>query len=307
MNNLKICFVILHYMNIDETQKCVTSIISSQGNSKIHIVIVDNGSTNGSGKTLLNNYKDNEKVTVIQSTENLGFARGNNIGYHFALSLKPEYVAVINSDTEILQKDFVNCVDNIYSRTHFDVLGPDIINLQGKHQNPMRLEPLTDDQLLDIEKNRESVLKHINRFCVQNNLKEKLRNIALLRRIKNIVKPYRDINAIDYRKEYINPVLHGSCYIFSKKYMTFREEAFNPKTFLFFEEDILYDECLEKGLKLVYSPLIRIKHHEDGSTDYIYKKNKEKIKFIYTNQLASIKVLKEIRANEELYANKNKT
>ena len=96
-------------MNIDETQKCVTSIISSQGNSKIHIVIVDNGSTNGSGKTLLNNYKDNEKVTVIQSTENLGFARGNNIGYHFALSLKPEYVAVINSDTEILQKDFVNC------------------------------------------------------------------------------------------------------------------------------------------------------------------------------------------------------
>ena len=89
--------------------------------------------------------------------------------------------------------------------------------------------------------------------------------------------------------------------------MTFREEAFNPKTFLFFEEDILYDECLEKGLKLVYSPLIRIKHHEDGSTDYIYKKNKEKIKFIYTNQLASIKVLKEIRANEELYAKKNKT
>ena len=40
-----ICFVVLHYQNLDVTQKCVNFLLKLNGENK-HIIIVDNGSPN---------------------------------------------------------------------------------------------------------------------------------------------------------------------------------------------------------------------------------------------------------------------
>ena len=98
---------------------------------------------------------------------------------------------------------------------------------------------------------------------------------------------------IDYSKEYINPHLHGSCYIFSKKFIESRTYAFNPATFLYYEEDILCYECKNQNLKMFYSPEIHIQHLEDVSTNMVYKSDYKKEEF----------KLKEMIKSSEVYIN----
>lgn len=43
---------------------------------------------------------------------------------------------------------------------------------------------------------------------------------------------------------------------------------------MFFEEEILQYECLQKGLKIIYSPEVQVIHLDDIATNLIYKKHK---------------------------------
>ena len=57
---MKISYVILHYNTIEDTKKCIDSVLNISKNTKqidISIVIVDNYSTNGSGEKLKELYK----------------------------------------------------------------------------------------------------------------------------------------------------------------------------------------------------------------------------------------------------------
>lgn len=71
---------------------CLAS-LSAQTFRDFEVIVVDNGSTDGSLGLLK---KDFPWVKVIALKENAGFARGNNIGFEGSSS---EYVATLNNDT----------------------------------------------------------------------------------------------------------------------------------------------------------------------------------------------------------------
>ena len=78
-------FVVLHYLSFEMTMECVDALIKLYVEThKIKIIIVDNGSLNGSGEQLLKQYEKNSACEVILNEENVGFANGNNIGYAYA-------------------------------------------------------------------------------------------------------------------------------------------------------------------------------------------------------------------------------
>ena len=135
-------FVVLHYMAYDMTRRCVDTLLENFGAEDIHIIVVDNASSNGSGHKLKNDFSENARVCVLLNEENKGFARGNNTGYRYALKeYDPDYVIVMNNDVIIRQRSFLKRIEAIYKRTHFAVLGPDIINPYAKkHQNPVSNE-----------------------------------------------------------------------------------------------------------------------------------------------------------------------
>lgn len=102
-----ICYVTLHYQVEFDTIECVNSILAKDTNLSKKIIIVDNCSPNGSGKTLEETYKYNEAIKVILSTSNLGFANGNNIGCEYAINFySPDFLIALNNDTELLTNDF---------------------------------------------------------------------------------------------------------------------------------------------------------------------------------------------------------
>ena len=75
-----ICFVILNYKTWREAAACAESILKTQQGQDIRIVLVDNGSGNGSEESLREEFAGEKRVHVIASEKNLGFARGNNLG-----------------------------------------------------------------------------------------------------------------------------------------------------------------------------------------------------------------------------------
>lgn len=103
----KIIFVILHYLTYEDTIECVESITNNINYKNYEIIIVDNASKNGSYEAIEDKFRYSEKIYIIKSNKNLGFAKGNNIGYKFAKNnLNADFIITINNDTIITERLF---------------------------------------------------------------------------------------------------------------------------------------------------------------------------------------------------------
>lgn len=272
-------------MNANDTVECVDSIIRTFPTRNYDIVIVDNGSKNSSYEILKKKFSQYNFVHILRSQENLGFARGNNIGFKYAKhKLKSDFIILLNNDTILSQPDFLEKVEEIYKRTQFAVLGPDIITLKGVHQNPQRLAPLT---IAEAKKTRRKyiLLLALNFLGLDDIFSRGYRKVK--KYLKNISVDNQ--NSTLHSKELEGIQLHGACLIFSPEYVK-KFEGLYDRTFLYIEEDILFHMCLREGLKTFYSPELRILHKEDGSTEYIYGTSNKKRRFIYLNMIKSLKI-----------------
>ena len=277
-------FVILHYITIEETVNCVSSIDKTCKGYNYHIVVVDNGSPNNSGKQLENLYSGIDNVSVIALETNEGFAKGNNAGYRFLKqNFNCDFIILSNNDIEIIDNDFILKIVDYYNRYDYAVLGPNIQNfgISSGKCNPMRCKPQT---LIEIKKG-------IRKLSIQYLLTV----VGFYNRIHMIkaktigLKRFND-TGIDYSVIHENVQVHGCFMVFSKNYIGI-SEGLNEKTFLYCEENILYFETLIKQLKTITVPDILILHKEKVSTEASRKNTKDRELFVLKNKLLSHKVL----------------
>ena len=109
----KIAFVILHFKTIEDTCRCVESIYQVNYENK-GIVIVDNGSCDGSREEIQKRY-ENSTCHILISKKNRGFTKGNNIGFRYAKKiLKADFIVLLNNDTYLEQPEFANILVEKY-------------------------------------------------------------------------------------------------------------------------------------------------------------------------------------------------
>ena len=234
-----VCFVILHYMALEETIQCVESILNNiEGDKKV--IVVDNCSPNNTGADLEKRYAGSGNVDVLQTGKNLGFAKGNNFGYGYAVqNYDPDFVVVMNNDMEIRQQDFISRMEKSWEEHRFAVMGPDIYSTKKKYL--MGRKPAE-------EKRAENYVDHVVE----------------------------------------DPLLHGSCYIFSRDFtVRHPQECFYPETFMYLEAEILCYQCRRDGEKMIYDPGLKVDHHEDVATDLEYHKQSRKSIFTIKCMLQS--------------------
>ena len=93
------------------TTACLDSIYDQfHDESQAEIIVVDNASTDGSGGVIEQEFP---KVRLIQSQENLGFARANNLAAGCA---RGDYLLLLNPDTVILN----HAIDRLLDFAHKD-------------------------------------------------------------------------------------------------------------------------------------------------------------------------------------------
>lgn len=277
----KIGFVILHYNVIQETKNCVESIIEKIDTINYEIIIVDNGSINGTGEKLEKEYKEKNNIHVLKNKENLGFARGNNEGYRFAKDrLKCKYIVMMNNDTKIISDNWYKKILEEYKKNEFAVMGPKIQVKNGRI-NPVQKSLLPSNRQI-IDSIIVSRIKYILVWCRLQKLYDKFDKILLKKIEKNT------LDDVDQKRE--NVILHGCCWIFSPKFVNLFD-GINDRTFLYCEEELLYLQVIKNELKIVYNPELILYHEEDVATNAINRKDRDKKLFFYRNLIKSRKIL----------------
>jgi GT2 family glycosyltransferase len=92
----KVFVCILNWNGIQDTLICLKSALS-QDYPDFRVVVVDNGSTDGSTQILR---KFESSIDLIENKENLGFTGGCNAAIRHALSKSGDYVWLLNNDCE---------------------------------------------------------------------------------------------------------------------------------------------------------------------------------------------------------------
>ena len=265
-----ICFVILHYNGIEDTEKCIQSIRQLDGQEDARIVIVDNASPNGTGKLLAHRYAQAENTDVLCRKENDGFSKGNNAGCDYALKKwEPEYLVVANNDVIFAQKEFITLIRETYEKEPFAVLGPDIYNPDGKiHQSPI------SDILPDAKRIRRTIF--LNRVVLGV---FPLFYPLMRRYFQNL-----EVKAgLPYDRNWDDVCVMGACLIFSRDYFGERDKVFAPETRFYYEENILLLWCRKHHKTVLYRPVLQVMHMEGRATQTVDVDNKNKIKFRMKN------------------------
>lgn len=97
----KASIVILNYNLVNMLKDCIESIRSTTPSSARDIIIIDNGSTDGSKEYL----DSNDDIIAIKNSENVGFPRGCNQGIEIADS---------ETDIFLLNNDIIMCDNTLF-------------------------------------------------------------------------------------------------------------------------------------------------------------------------------------------------
>ena len=104
----KVSIIILNWNGLEDTVECLES-LKDIDYPNYEIIVVDNGSTDGSCDFLKANFP---YVRLIENNENLGFAEGNNCGIRQASG---KYVLLLNNDVVVdryFLKELVNVAES---------------------------------------------------------------------------------------------------------------------------------------------------------------------------------------------------
>jgi GT2 family glycosyltransferase len=106
--------------------ECLDSLREHCGEACPEIIVVDNASTDGTPELVAQLYPE---VKLIRNSENLGFAKANNIGI---AQTSGEYVCLVNSDVKFLDNCISPMVEYLSKNPAVAVVGPKMLAPDGR-------------------------------------------------------------------------------------------------------------------------------------------------------------------------------
>lgn len=247
---MKFGFVFTNYNNSGFTREAVRSIAENPGWDPSCVVVVDNRSEPADVEALRRIQADYPGIRLILNAENVGYFRGLNLGIEHLRREHPdvEHVVVGNNDLEF-PPGFLDVL--VRHRAVLDahaVVSPDLVTLDGVHQNPHVADT--------ISRKRELVydLYYANYWLALL--------IRFVARATRRVTERKDYDAHGVAREIYQG--YGACYILGPRFFREFGTLWAP-TFLMGEEYFLSRQLEEKGQKVYYEPAILVRHHDHAT------------------------------------------
>jgi len=124
-DRISLAIVIVSYNVRAELDECLQSIVAQTPTLETEIVVVDNGSTDGTPAMVRERWP---RVRVLEPGGNLGFARGNNVGIRDTTS---EMVLLLNPDTIVRPGAIETLVAALHADASAAVAGPRLVDQDG--------------------------------------------------------------------------------------------------------------------------------------------------------------------------------
>ena len=226
---MDISVIIVNYNTRELLKNCLKSLEEHTKDVDYEIIVVDNGSHDGSGEMLRQDFPE---VRLIESGMNLGFGKANNLGSENA---KGDYLFYLNSDTIVKNNALKFFLD--FARQHQDIGAVGAIlkaaNGENCHSHGKFLTP-------------ELVLKNdLARF---------------IRSLKDPKHLHPDNVTIATETDYIT----GAAFLVPARVYK-KTRGFDPDYFMYCEEMDWQKRIAETGLKRYVIPGPEIIHLEGGS------------------------------------------
>lgn len=128
----KVSVVIVNWNARKYLLECLGSLASGAYKGELEVIVVDNNSADGSQDAVRQEFPG---VKLICNSDNLGFAKANNIGIRQCTG---HYIALINSDVNVKKDCITYLVDYLEKNKIVGMVGPRIIGGDGKQQHSCR-------------------------------------------------------------------------------------------------------------------------------------------------------------------------
>jgi GT2 family glycosyltransferase len=135
--------IIVNWNTKDLLCQCIDSLAQRVKNIDTEILVVDNGSTDGSVAAVREKFPG---VRLIENSMNLGFAKANN----HALSIsKGRYLLLLNPDTQVKDEAIPQMLSFMNAHAEAGVVGAQLLNADGSKQNSIANFPSLATELLN--------------------------------------------------------------------------------------------------------------------------------------------------------------
>jgi len=236
-----ISVIILSYNTLDITKTCLGKLkiaikhFEKTTKKKVETIVVDNASIDSSAQAL-SKYK---WLTLIKSTENLGFARANNLAMRQA---KGDYFLLLNSDVFVTKDTLVKAYDYVLNKKT-DVLGCKLAYKDSRLQPSAGFIPSPTNILFWMF------------------------GIDKLPIVKDIVKPFHPNHESFFDKDRKVGWIMGA-FMFLRREVFLRTGGFDDNYFMYTEEVEWCKRIADTGFKIVYTPSFSIVHLGAASSNF---------------------------------------
>ncbi len=232
--SMDISVVIVSWNSQAIVAQCLEALTRHRSKYSFEIILVDNASSDGTPDMAASRFP---QVRLIRNSENLGFAKANNIGIRQA---KGRYVCLMNSDIVIRDACFDRMIEYLEQHADIGILGPKLLNPDLTLQDSCQSFP-----------------------TLWNNLCEALSLNRLFPRSRFFSERHWIFFAHDRICDV--PVLPAAFWLVRRE--AFEQEGlFDEQFFIYCEDMDLCKRFWNRGWKVIFSPEAEAVHHHGGSS-----------------------------------------
>ena len=221
---MDVSVIIVNYNTRTLTGECIDSIFEKTSGITFEVIVVDNASQDGS----IEAFRNDPRIVFIESPENLGFGKANNLGIEQA---KGRNILFLNSDTLLLDNALKTLSDYLDENSDVGACGG---NLYGEDRQP----------IVSFEQNCPSIYGYIDNIF--------LNWISRLRFGRSIKFNYGN-------KPLQVSYITGADLMIPNKILE-RVGGFDPAFFMYYEEIELSSRIVKAGYKIMSVPTANIVH-----------------------------------------------
>lgn len=219
--------IIVNYETPEYTLQCLRSLREHAPHCPHEIIVIDNGSRDSSLEAIRSAYPE---VKLIETGENAGFSRANNLGVH---NSRGRYILFLNSDTQILNGAVQKMVNILGESPSVGIVAPKQVDGEGKLQLSWGAFPTLSSEIV------RKVFHHrlsLNDARIRDYLEER----------------YSGLSEVDW--------VSGSCFMVRRQALT-EAGLFDRNFFMYFEDIDLCRRVKDRGWQIQYNAELGIIHY----------------------------------------------